>query len=166
MAARDEFGRYARTKGKGAFVANIEALAKRVEGRWRGAVEVNQVYAHYQHAHPEFKHPRGGQAFYLQAPLYRYYRLYYRTIAQHAITSEGTDLKGGFAQVTEHLSKQVYIHAPREFEHLRNSGHPYVTRDGVKVYNRQPLVKRLSERELRENGHLRYLTGAKRGRRR
>lgn len=157
MPARDQFGQFARLKGKGAFATNLETLATRVEGRWTGHVLVDQVYAHYQHAHLEFRHPRGGQALYLQVPLYRHYRRYYGILAREAITSEGTNLRGGYREVVEHLSAQVYLLAPREFHDLRQSGHPYVTRDGKKVYDRKPLVGRLSEQELQEKSHLRYL---------
>lgn len=157
MPARTAGGQYARLKGRGAFAANLEALAERVRGTWTGHVVVDQVYAHYQHAHPEFHHPDGGGAFYLQRPLYSNYRRYYSILADHAITGEGTDLKGGFREVVEDLSKQVYHYAPWEFGDLRASGHPFVTRDGAKVYNRQPLAPRLSEQELREKSHLRYL---------
>lgn len=157
MPARDVAGRYSRLKGKGAFAANVDALAARVRGTWTGKVEVNQVYAHYQHEHPEFHHPDGGEAFYLQRPLYSRYRRYYGILARHAITGEGTDLREGFRQVVEDLSLQVYHHAPWEFGDLRASGHPSVTRDGMKIYDRKPLVHRLSERELKDKAHLRYL---------
>jgi hypothetical protein len=159
MPARTAGGQFARLTGKGAFTANIAALAERVRGTWTAHIVVDQVYAHYQHSHPEFRHPRGGQAFYVRDPLYRYHRTYYGIIAAHAITGEGTDLKTGFREVAEDLSKQVWLHAPWEFNDLRRSGHPFVTRDGAKVYDRAPVVARLSERELREKGRLRYLFG-------
>jgi hypothetical protein len=38
----------------------------------RGEISFNTVYAAYQHEHTELKHPRGGNAKYLEAPLKQY----------------------------------------------------------------------------------------------
>lgn len=43
----------------------------------------------------------------------------------------------------------VEEHAPVEFGDLRKSGHPKVTKDGATIYDRPPVVGRLSEAELK-----------------
>ncbi len=49
----------------------------------------------------------------------------------------------------EHLSGEVARLAPVEFGDLRGSGHPVVTDDGETIYDRPPLVGRLSKEELK-----------------
>lgn len=57
----------------------------------------------------------------------------------------------------EDLSQQVYDKAPWEFADLRASGHPSVDTDGHRVYDRRPMVGRLSKADLKIKSHLRYL---------
>jgi hypothetical protein len=119
-----------------------------------GEVEVNQVYAHYQHAHLEFRHPRGGQAYYLTAPLMTHWPVYLEAIARTALDDGG---EREMARAMEHLSGQVELLAPVEFADLRRSGHPRVTRGARTTYDRQPKVHRLTEAELRVKNRLRKL---------
>lgn len=139
------------------FEANIQRLIDETPDRIKGTVEVDQVYAHYQHAHPEFHHPDGGQAFYLQEPLYAKASKYLQNIASKAITSHGVNLRDPMVENMEDLSLEVYTRAPLEFGDLKGSGHPMVSEDGAVVYDRPPMVPRLSESELKIKSHLRYL---------
>lgn len=138
------------------FGDRIEELKARVgRGTLRGKVEVDQVYARYQHEHDEFKHPDGGKAHYLRDPLYANVDDYMRAVARTTLTEGGP--KEGMKEAVEDLSAKVYEEAPLEFGDLKASGHPSVTSDGAVVYDRPPRVPRLSEEELRIKGHLRRL---------
>jgi hypothetical protein len=140
--------------GKGSFVANLDHLIAETPTEISGQVEVDQVYAHYQHAHPEFHHPDGGQAFYLSDPLYLKHEEYLRALAEGANTGH---LRDAMIGVVEDLSQEVYDRAPWEFADLRASGHPTVSENGRVVYDRAPLCKRLDPEELAIKSHLRYL---------
>ena len=127
-------------------------------GKVHGQVEVDQVYAHYQHEHPEFAHPDGGKAFYLRDPLFEHGpKDFMETLAERAVTETGTDVQGGMADNMEQLSLDVYEQAPWEFGDLRASGHPKVTQDDAVLYDRPPNVHRLGPDELRAKGVLRDL---------
>lgn len=140
--------------GKGSFVEGITALMKKTPHRVTGRVEVDQVYAHYQHEHPEFHHPDGGQAFYLKEPLYLLRQKFYGRIGQAAVHGNTVE---AMIQNMEELSLEVYNRAPWEFGDLRASGHPIVEKDGQVVYDRAPLCRRLDAEELKIKSHLRYL---------
>lgn len=140
------------------FGARIEELKRQVgHGTLRGKVEVDQVYAAYQHEHDEFKHPDGGKAHYLRDPLFEGINSHMETLARKAITQGGSELKEGMKDVVEDLSTKVYEQAPLEFGDLKGSAHPSVESDGAVVFDRPPNVPRLSEEELRIKGHLRNL---------
>jgi len=142
---------------KGEFSRNMSRLIAETHGQVVGSVEVNQVYAHYQHEHPEFHHPDGGEAFYLKTPLFTKVKKYMQMIADHLVNEKGVDIKAGMKEVVEDLSKEVYARAPWEFGDLRASGHPTVKLDGKIIYDRPPNVHRLDEQELKDKAHLRYL---------
>lgn len=140
---------------KGDFQQSMDVLIEQAQGHWKGSVEVDQVYAHYQEVHPEFRHPRGGQAFYLRDSIYLGQHL--RTIAEHLIDDSGVNVEKALVTVVENISKGVAHRAPVEFDDLRRSAHPKVTVDGATVYDRPPEVRRLGPVELRLKGRLRYL---------
>lgn len=127
------------------------------DGSIRGSVEVNQVYAHYQHEHPEFKHPQGGKAFFLRDPLFQGSDEMMERLAARAITQDGPQVREGMADNMEQLSTKTYFESPVEFGDLRDSGHPMVTQDGAAVYDRAPRAPRLSEEQLKQKGKLRDL---------
>jgi hypothetical protein len=129
------------------FADRIDVLRKQVgNGTIVASVVVDQVYAHYQHEHLDFHHPRGGTAKYLEGPLYEHYRDYLEWYARDVLTDGGVK---AMERAAEHLSDQVELTAPREWGDLGKSGHPTVTRDGRTVYDRAPKVNRLTEDELR-----------------
>ena len=142
----------------GEFSENLQRLIDSTPKKVTGRVEVNQVYAHYQHEHPEFHHPDGGEAFYLKTPLYAKSDKYLRNLAAGAIQRDGqSGLKDAMVENMEDLSREVYERAPWEFGDLRASGHPIVEEDGEVVYDRKPMVGRLDADELAIKSHLRYL---------
>lgn len=115
-------------------------------GNMTGKLIVDQVYAQNQHESLHFKHPRGGKAKYLEEPFLQHYRTYCGYIADSLLDSGPTP---GMVKAMEALSEQVTINAPVLHNYLRQSGHPIVYDDGVTVYNRPPLVHRLTEAEIR-----------------
>jgi hypothetical protein len=111
------------------------------------SVEVDQIYAHFQHEGLDFKHPRGGGALYLQRPIMDSYDGYLQRYADGVLDEDGG--KDAMIEAAEDLAEAVAREAPVELGDLRGSAHPKVTSgDGV-VYDRPPLVGRLSEDELK-----------------
>lgn len=140
---------------RGTFGERTQELERQVgSGRLRGSVEVDQVYAHYQNVHPEFHHPDGGEAFFMENSLYLYIEDYMRHLAANAITEEGSGIQDAMIDCMESMSAHIYQRAPWEFSDLRDSTHPTVTSDGETTYDRPPRVARLSSAELAEKGRL------------
>lgn len=148
------------TRRKGSFAKGLDDLIENTpKHSIKGGVEVNQVYAHYQHEHLELHHPRGGQAFYLKQPLFTRYKQYLRTLGKAAPKG---DLRRAMITNMEDLSHQVMLKAPWEYMDLRNSGHPTVDIDNEVAYDRPPLVRRLSDEELRHKEQYGYLSRRRR----
>jgi hypothetical protein len=118
------------------------------------SVTVDQVYAHYQHEHLEFRHPRGGRAKYLELPFYDHFRMYLHDYGHDVLRDGGIRSLG---HSMEHLSDQVEVNAPREFGDLMRSGHPMVRVGAETRYDRAPKQHRLSKAELRIKNRLRHL---------
>jgi hypothetical protein len=114
--------------------------------RITGSVTVDQIYAHYQHEHTEFHHPRGGRSKFLQVPLLRHFRDYLASYARDVLHDGG---QRSLQRSMEHLSDQVELEAPREWGDLMRSGHPEVHQAGHFDYDRAPKVHRLTKEELR-----------------
>lgn len=138
------------------FFARVDALADEVgNGIIEGRVTVDQVYAApiergFWVTGPlagHTNHPRhGGETHYLRNGLFENEAVYLRNLADHALERDG--LYKAMVDNVEFLSAQVEVRAPVEFDHLRRSGHPSVTRNGAVVYDRAPAVHRLSREEL------------------
>jgi len=91
---------------KGTFGAGLDALAEQVgRKKLNGSVEVDQVYAHYQHEGLEFNHPDGGQAMYLRDPLFQRSSHYMKHLADEAVTHDGSNLLGAMAENMEGLER-------------------------------------------------------------
>lgn len=131
------------------FFERIEELQDRVgDGTLTGKVEVDQVYARYQHEGLDFRHPRGGQAKYLEQPFLAGASGHMQTLARTVLEPDGPHR--GMKDVVENTAHDVFVHAPVEFDNLRRSGHPSVEDNGSVVYDRPPEVPRLTEEQLRE----------------
>lgn len=136
----------------GDFEARMDELLDMVgDGDLEGSVVVDQVYAKYQHERMDLRHPNGGQAKYLGGPLLENYRAYFERLAQNVLHGS---LNGAMERNVEELSKEVFDKAPRDFWDLRESAHPSVLNDGVPVYDRAPVVHRLTPGELRVKARL------------
>jgi hypothetical protein len=139
--------------GSSSFDAAMARLSERIgHGNVKGSVEVDQVYARYQHEGLDFNHPRGGQAKYLEQPLFANVALYMQDIAAQVLTRGPV---AGMSDAMEDLSGEVFDKAPIEFLDLRASGHPVVTQGGAVVYDRAPMQARLTEEQLRLKGKMR-----------
>jgi hypothetical protein len=137
------------------FAERIQELIDRTPSRIQGTVVVDQVYAQYQHEGLDLKHPNGGRAKYLGGPLMEKHLSYMQDLADSVLEGQ---MPGAMIQTMEDLStKGVYDNAPVEFADLKASGHPIVETDGGVIYDRPPMVHRLTEEELRAKGELRAL---------
>lgn len=140
----------------GDFHAKLAELRDRTrcrDGMLRGSVEVNQVYAHYQHEGLDLHHPRGGQARFLTGGLMDSYHGYLQAVADGFLDDGGRD---AMQRSMEHLAGEVFDRAPVEFWDLRRSGHPVVQQGQRTLYDRAPLQHRLSAAELRAKSRIRY----------
>lgn len=144
------------------FGARIDDLIAQLDGGedLTGHVEFDQVYAQYQHEGLELKHPRGGQAKYLEAPLFAKAPEIMQRVADSFLHDGGRE---GMSDAMENLADEAERLAPVEFHDLRDSGHPYVTVGDAKVYDRPPVVPRLTEDELKAKNRLRDLGFGHRG---
>lgn len=132
----------------GTFSERIDAL-RTMTGRGQrlqGSVVVDQVYAKYQHERVELHHPRGGSAKYLERPLMGHYRDYLSDYAKTVLHDGG---QPAMKRSMEHLSDQVELTAPVEWNDLRKSGHPSVEQGGRTIYDRAPKAARLTAEELK-----------------
>src|SRR5450755_140352 len=113
-----------------------------------GKVVCDQRYAEIQHNSADFRHPRGGQAFYLSQPLLDHYRDYLDAYARQLLEDGGEQ---AMVASMEDLAEDggIATHAPVLYSNLRASGAPSVTSDGAEIYSRPPRQHRLSEEELK-----------------
>lgn len=133
-------------------------------GKLVGKLEVDQVYAAplevgYWKTGPlagVTNRPRhGGETHALANALQHVTPKAFQRMADHAYDEGGL----AFAMISdvEDLSGEYHDRAPREFEDLRNSGHPTVTDNGKRVYDRPPLRSRLTDAQLAEKSRRRAL---------
>lgn len=133
----------------GDFAKRIDELSELVgSGHLHGQVEVDQVYAQFQHEGLDLHHPRGGQALYLWAPLMDHHPEWLEKYAGSVLEDGGAP---AMIDAMEALAGDDGVGrlAPVELGDLRASGHPTVTSDGHTIYDRAPRQHRLSEEELR-----------------
>lgn len=133
----------------GTFAARITELQELVgKGRISGSVEVDQVYAHYQHERMDLRHPRGGGPGYLRNPLFQRAREFIQRVGSRFDDGRvGMDEAMGWAM--EQLCVEVMVNAPVEFSDLKFSGHPKVIDDGQTMYDRAPIIARLSDEQIK-----------------
>lgn len=138
--------------GADQFVQRIGELQDQVGGGTLTAHLLrDQVYAHYQEARLDLRHPRGGQAMYQETSLYDYRSEYLQAVADKVLEN----IVSGMVDAVEAFDGHAAQRCPKELTMLSRSGHPSVTSAGSVVYDRAPEVGRLSEGELREIARLR-----------
>lgn len=130
----------------GTFYGRIEDLKRLVgRGKLEGKVIVNQAYAQNQHENLSFRHTGGGPKF-LTKSLVQNRNNILQGIAKVVLQGRAEE---AMAKGMENVVKGVQNNAPHEFNDLRNSGHPIVKSSGRIVYDRAPLVKRLTKNQLK-----------------
>jgi hypothetical protein len=138
--------------GADQFTQRITELQEMVgHGHLTGHLLRDQVYAHYQEARLDLRHPQGGQAMYQESSLYDYRDEYLRGIAETVLV----DITSGMVDAVESFDDHAAGRCPKELTMLSRSGHPSVTSEGSVVYDRAPEIPRLSKAELRDLAHLR-----------
>lgn len=139
------------------FVQRIGELQDQVgRGTLTGTLLRDQVYAHYQEARLDLRHPQGGQAMYQESSLYDYRSEYLQGIADKVLEN----IISGMVDAVEAFDSHSAQRCPKELTLLSRSGHPTVTSAGTVVYDRAPEVPRLSNEELRELAHERPRRGS------
>lgn len=140
------------------FSEGIDRLKEQVGHRkMTGSVAVSQVYAEPQERGawlnfmgrygPKNLHPRhGGEIHALENSLSDNSSDYMQKLADGLLRERG--LYDAMVDDVEHLSSEYGVRAPIETGALRLSAHPTVTDDDVVVYDRAPVVPRLSAEEL------------------
>lgn len=127
------------------------------DGMLRAEAVVDQVYAKYQELRDDLALHGGGQHHYTRDALLNNTTQIMRWYADALVTPDGSDIRGAAGRVAERLADGVYELAPFEFGDLKASGHPIARDKGVVIYDRPPMVHRLTTEELRAKGHLRRL---------
>lgn len=139
----------------GTFQERIRELGDLIGGGHMVArVEVDQVYAKYQHERLDLKHPSGGKAMFLRDPLFATAPDSLRHLASRLLL-EGP--APGMQHAAEAVANGVREQAPIEFGDLKNSSHVQVLDGDVVAYDRPPVAGRLTAGELREKSKLRSL---------
>lgn len=140
----------------GTFTEGLAELSEKVGfGVLQGQVEIDQVYAFNIHegywlnfmGRDGFKTlvQHTGEGHFLTTPLLA---LADHMLDQLADAALDGSLLATMAENMEELADAAALITPVEFGDLKESGHPTVTDDGALVYDRPPLVGRLSEAEL------------------
>lgn len=134
----------------------IEDLIRRTTGpRIKATVTVNQPYAQDQHETMHYRHPRGGQAKYLELPMFEGFRGWLQEFAD-GLLDEGADTEQGWGKVGRHLQEVVKENAPREFGDLLDSAALLVKSGGSIVLDIPAKQGRLSDAELTAKDYMRH----------
>lgn len=122
-------------------------------GKIRMKVKIDQVYARYQHEDISLNHPRGGQAKYLEQPLFSEHPKYYQRLANNLFRRGG--LRRAMIYNAESLGRSASKKAPIEMGDLRNSVNTKVYDRGRITFDKGPIQHRLNKTELRVKSRLR-----------
>lgn len=132
----------------GDFTERIDELLDRVgDGRLRGTVTVDQVYAKYQLLREDLQHSVGN-SHYLSRPLNEKYPEYFQRMADKVLDSGG--IVSGMVDSCESLANSAATQTPVELFNLARSGSVVVRDQGSVVYRRPAQQGRLSDQELRQ----------------
>lgn len=128
----------------GTFLARTKMLMDNVGGgNLIGVIEVNQVYAKYQHERMDLAHDDGG-------PKYLGNAMKEGAVPAMAVLARSVlrgDLSIAMSRQMENIAHRMPKFAPTEFGDLDRSAHVKVIDRGAIVYDR-PGVPRLSEAEI------------------
>lgn len=125
-------------------------------GKIKATVVVNQPYAQDQHETLYYKHPRGGQAKFLESPLMSKHPNWLQSFANRLLT-RGIDAGNEWAKVGRSLKNEVPKTAPMEFGDLRQSA-ALTVKEGASVIVEEPAAQpRLTEGELDAKDYMRSM---------
>lgn len=131
----------------GDFIQRIDELLERVgNGRLRGTVQVDQIYAKYQHEREDLHHSVGN-AHYLSRPLNEHHAQYFQEMADKVLDSGG--IVSGMVSSCESLANSTTSQTPVEQFNLARSNSVTVRDQGSVVYHRPAQQRRLSDEELK-----------------
>jgi hypothetical protein len=148
----------------GTFQARTDELAHKVgHGDLKGRVEVDQIYARFQHERADLRHPRGGGPFYLRKAMMEHGQQHLVTIGRSILETGGVH---AMADAMDEVVGLLPQYTPVEFGYLRDSGHAQVFDNGALAYDLPPIVPRLSEEQLKHRGHKHFGTTVRKGLRR
>lgn len=135
----------------------IRDLIERTSGPTiSSTVTVDQVYAQDQHETLWYKHPRGGQAKYLEEPMFAGFSKWFQSFANKLLRADSADEAWHDGPGTA-LQNVVPKFAPVEFGDLRQSA-GLQTKVGSSIrHERPPIQPRLTEWELDAKDHMRHL---------
>jgi hypothetical protein len=135
----------------------IQDLIDRTGGsKVKATVTVDQPYAQDQHETLYYKHPRGGQAKYLETPLFSDHPKWLQKFANRLLMN-GTDAADEWADVGRSLKNEVPKTAPVEFGDLRQSAALQVKEGGSIIVNEPAAQPRLTEAELDAKDYMRSM---------
>lgn len=134
----------------------IQDLIERTGGpRVKATVTVNQPYAQDQHETLFYRHTSGGQAKYLEQPLFSGHPGWIQDFANELLHT--TDAAREWGGVGRELKNEVPKRAPIDFGDLRQSAGLTVKEGGAVVVNEPPVQGRLSEAELDAKDYMRAM---------
>lgn len=134
----------------------IQDLIDRTTGpKVKATVTVNQPYAQDQHETLYYRHPRGGQAKYLEEPLFTKHPQWLQRFADRLLM-RGKDAATEWGGVGRALKNEVPKTAPVEFGDLRRSAGLTVTEGGNMVIEEPPAQDRLTDPELDAKDFMRH----------
>lgn len=144
----------------GSALEGMEALGKHVGSmKLHGYVTFDQEYAADQHETLGYRHPRGGQAKYLEGPLFQSYKARYQRLADKVTDVGGESLTSAFADEVHDLMLDASVAAPVEFGDLRLSGSIRVKEGTRNIRTIDAVQRRLTQRELEVKDLLRHAAG-------
>lgn len=119
-------------------------------GTLRGVIEVDQIYAHYQHEDLTLEHKYGGQGKFLSTALLARMDGTFRTLADSVLEGRLTSTMIAVTEEVAEAAKVItpILPAPGVAGILRKSYHVTVTDDGVTVYDKPPEVPRLLQKTI------------------
>lgn len=121
----------------------------------KATVVVDQPYAQDQHETLFYRHPRGGQAKYLETPLFMNHKQWIQDFA-NGLLRRGSDAASGWGGVGRSLRDSVAKFAPMEFGDLRQSAALTVTEGSRMIINEPAKQDRLSDAEIDAKDYMRH----------
>jgi len=124
------------------FNRKIDELIRDVgAGKLVAGCTVNQPYAQNQHQSLWFRHTN-GRPLYLGGPLLENAFSLVEGLSRKVLTPHGSELKSGMQDVAEEMARYVLENAPKDTGQLSLSGNPWVTDNGVIIYDRPSIAPR------------------------